>query len=167
MEANGEPAIHEKDDVLVRAMLENDLQAVVSIDAAASGRQRPKYFELMIERAVKSTGLHVSLTAEMSGQVVGFVVASLYYGEYGAVEPSATIDTVGVAPAWRRKGVAQALLLQLRHNLGALRINSIRTEVAWDDFDLLAFLRHEGFKPAERMCLECTVDPTAPEIEEE
>ena len=56
----------------------------------------------------------------------------------------------------------KALLRQLRHNLGALRIGTIRTEVAWDDLELLAFLKTEGFTPADRLCLECSLDPTAP-----
>ena len=51
---------------------------------------------------------------------------------------------------------------QLRLNLGALRISTLRTEVAWDDLELLAFLKREGFVPASRLCLECTLNPTAP-----
>jgi hypothetical protein len=30
----------------------------------------------------------------------------------------------------------------------------VRTEVEWDDFDLLAFFRGEEFAPARRVCLE-------------
>ena len=73
-----------------------------------------------------------------------------------------SMDAVGVDPAWRRRHVGKALLRQLRLNLGALRITSLRTEVSWDDFDLLAFLRNEGFPPAERLCLERPLDPTEP-----
>ena len=35
---------------LVRTMRTDDLNAVVAIDAAASGRRRPRYFELMLQR---------------------------------------------------------------------------------------------------------------------
>ena len=58
--------------------------------------------------------------------------------------------------------VGKALMRQLRLNLGALHIQTLRTEVAWHDFELLGFFKSEGFGPAERVCLECPVDPTAP-----
>ena len=43
-----EPGILETDNILVNLMKEHDLDAVVAIDAAASGRRRPRYFELML-----------------------------------------------------------------------------------------------------------------------
>jgi len=156
------PGTLETDAVLVRAMQVSDLEPVVAIDAAGSGRRRPSYFNRMLERAIKHADLQISLVAELEGQVVGFVVGTHYYGEFGVVEPSATIDAISVDPRWRRKQVGKALLRQLRLNLGALRITTLRTEVPWDDFDLLAFLRREGFTPADRLCLECPLDPTSP-----
>ena len=157
-----EPGTLETDSVLVRTMREGDLEAVVSIDAAATGRRRPRYFELMLERALKQAALQVSLSAEMEGQVVGFVIGSLYYGEFGVAEPSASIDAIGVDPRYRGQHVGKALMRQLRLNLGALRITTLRTEVAWDDFELLTFFKSEGFSPASRVCLERRLDPTTP-----
>jgi ribosomal protein S18 acetylase RimI-like enzyme len=158
-----EPGTLETDAVLVRTMQEGDLDAVVAIDAQASGRRRPQYFELMLERALNQSKLQISLVAEWEGQVAGFLIGSLYYGEFGVVEPSASIDAVGVDPRFRGRHVARALMRQLRLNLGALRISTLRTEVMWDDFDLMAFFRHEGFVPSGRLCLECSLDPTQPE----
>lgn len=146
--------------VAVRVMNQRDLAAIVAIDEASSGRRRPRYFELLLQRALSQPALQVSLVAEHDGRVVGFVVASLYYGEYGLLEPSASMDAIGVAPARRGQGVGHALMRQLQLNLGALRIDAIRTEVAWDDVELLAFLRQEGFEPSGRICLERRLDPT-------
>ena len=154
-----QPGILETDSTLVRLMNEHDLEAVVAIDAAASGRRRPSYFELMLER-VKQAALQVSLAAEVDGRVVGFVIASLYYGEYGVSEPTASLDAIGVDKAHRGQHVGRALLRQLRLNLSALRVTTLRTEVSWDDFDLLAFFKKEGFAPAHRLCLDCALDPT-------
>jgi ribosomal protein S18 acetylase RimI-like enzyme len=150
----------ETDAVMVRSMREDDLNAIVAIDAAASGRRRPRYFEVMLQRAVTQTGVQISLVAEVDGRVVGFVIGSLYYGEYGVVEPSASIDAISVAPYSRGKNVGKALMHQLRLNLAALRITTLRTEVSWDHFGLLAFFRSQGFKPSQRLCLECELDPT-------
>ncbi len=69
-----EPGVLETDSVIVRTMNEEDLGSVVTIDAAASGRRRPRYFELMLQRAVKLAGLQISLVAEMDGHVVGFLI---------------------------------------------------------------------------------------------
>lgn len=157
-----DPDSLETEVVTVRTMNEEDLDAVVAIDAAATGRRRPRYFTLMIERALKEAALQVSLIGEMEGQVVGFLIASLYYGEYGVVEPSASIDAVSVHPSFRGRQVGRALVRQLRLNLGALHIEILRTEVSWDDFDLMAFFKSEGFTPSARLCLECPLDPTAP-----
>jgi GNAT superfamily N-acetyltransferase len=155
-----EPGILETDCTVVRLMNEHDLEAVVKIDAAASGRRRPRYFKLMLERAVKQAALQVSLAAEVDGRVVGFAIVSLYYGEYGVTEPTASLDAIGVDPAYRGQHVGKALLRQLRLNLSALRVTTLRTEVSWDSFDLLAFFKKEGFSPSRRLCLECTLDPT-------
>ena len=139
---------------VVRIMKPEDLDAVVKIDAMSSGRSRPEYFKLMLERSVNQAGMQISLAAEVEGRVVGFAIGSLYYGQFGIMEPSASIEAICVAPDARRQGVAQALMRQLRTNLGALGVSTIRTDVSWCDFDLLAFFEREGFAPAARLCLE-------------
>lgn len=146
--------------VLIRAMRPSDLEAVVRIDAEASGRRRLRYFELMLDRAVKNAALQVSLTAVVDGAVAGYLIGSLYYGEYGLTEPNASIDAVGVAASQRRTGVGHALLRQFRSNVRAIGATVIRTEVDWDDFDLLPFFHSEGFAPSRRICLELSCRAT-------
>jgi ribosomal protein S18 acetylase RimI-like enzyme len=152
-------------DVEVRTMSEGDIERVVSIDAESSGQRRPDYFALQLRRSREKHSLHISLVAEVDGIVVGFVVGTVYYGEFGLLETSATIDAIGVQRRLRGRSVGRALMRQLRLNLGSLRVTAVRTEVAWDDFELLGFLRREGFKPSNRLCLETILDPTAPETE--
>ena len=142
----------------------SDLEALIEIDAAESGRRRPLYFERMIQRAVQKADFQASLAAELDERTVGFVLATLFYGEYGVTEPSASIDTIGVLPEYRGRQVGSALLRQLLLNLAALRIQRVRTEVAWNDFGLLAFFERSGFAPAGRICLERQLDPTAPAL---
>ena len=149
-------------DVVVRTMGTPDLEAIVAIDAHASGRRRPKYFELMLKRALQETDMQVSLVAELDRKPVGFIIGSIYFGEFGIVEPAATLETIAVDPRFRGRGVASALMRQFRLNLAALRVSRLRTEVSWDHFDLLAFLDREGFAPGRRLCLEIDLDPTAP-----
>ena len=107
-----------------------------------------------MQRAVHFAGLHVSLTAVVDGTVAGYLIGSLYYGEYGITEPSASIDAIGVAASMRRQRIGHALLRQFRINVGALGVTTIRTEVDWDNFDLMPFFHGEGFEPSKRICLE-------------
>ncbi len=156
----------ESSKVNVRTMQDGDIERVVSIDAESSGQRRPDYFELQLRRARERNTLHVSLVAEVDERVVGFVVGTVYYGEFGVLDTSAAIDAIGVQKRLRGRAVGRALLGQLRLNLASLGVTRVRTEVAWDDFELLGFLRRVGFRPSNRLCLEARLDPTAPENEE-
>jgi ribosomal protein S18 acetylase RimI-like enzyme len=156
------PGMLETDRVAVRTLRESDLAMIVRIDAEASGRKRPRYFELMLQRSVRMAGLQVSLVAELEDRAVGFLIASLHYGEFGVTEPTAAIEAINVARDARNQGVGKALMRQLRLNLAALGVTSIRTVVEWNDFELLAFFQSEGFALGRRLCLERPLDPTAP-----
>ena len=90
----------------------------------------------------------------MDGCLVGAVLGSLHYGEFGQPEPIAVLDTILVDPGHARHGVGTALFDQLVKNLEALGIERLRTEVAWDEHDLNQFLGRRGFAPAPRLVLE-------------
>jgi ribosomal protein S18 acetylase RimI-like enzyme len=140
--------------VVVRRLRPADLEAVVLLDAKNTGRMRRAYFQVKLAQNLAETGIQVSLAAERNGAFVGFLLARVYYGEFGLLEPVAVLDTFGVHPDFRGRGVGRALLRQLRTNLRGLGIPRLRTDVGWDDQDLLGFFHHEGFRPAPILCLE-------------
>jgi len=142
------------DAVLVRDLRAEDLDAMVRIDRAITGRSRRGYYELKMKDALASGAMRISLAAENEGRLAGFLLGSLYYGEFGMPEPSAVLDTIAVDPACRGRHIGKALLRQLVMNLRALGIDRVRTEVEWDQFDLLGFLASRGFEPARRLCLD-------------
>ncbi len=144
----------EHDPVLVRNLRPRDLDAVILLDSKITGRKRTEYFKTKLAQALSDTGIQVSLAAEVDGQFVGFLLARVYYGEFGATEQSAVLDTIGVNPNVRGKGVGRALLDQLRGNLIGLGIRALQTEVGWRDLDLLAFFQRSGFQPSGRLCLD-------------
>jgi len=92
--------------------------------------------------------------------VIGFVLARVYYGEFGVTERVAVLDVIDVHPDFRGRGAAAALVDQLRTNLLGLGIQTLQTEVSWDDQELLAFFRHEGFRLAQRLCLDLDLPST-------
>jgi ribosomal protein S18 acetylase RimI-like enzyme len=63
-------------------------------------------------------------------------------------------DTIGVDPAYGRRGVGVALLEQLLRNLGGLRAERVITEVEWNHLPLLGFLGRTGFVPAQRLAFD-------------
>jgi GNAT superfamily N-acetyltransferase len=142
----------------IRSLEARDAEAAIAIDARITGRRRDRYLGPKIEEALARGGIRSSLAAEVDGAFVGFLLAKVAYGEFGALEPVAVLDTLGVHPDFRGRGVGAALLDQLRSNLAALGIRRLRTEVAWDDPTLLSFFHHEGFVPAPRLVLEADPD---------
>lgn len=145
-------------DVLVRNLRPSDLEAVVQLDAKNIGRRRDEFFKLKIKQALADTGITVSLAAELNGAFVGFLLAKVFYGEFGVTERVAVMDVIDVHPDFRGHHVATALLDQLRTNLLGVGIRALRTEVGWDNTDLLGFFRREGFVMAQRVCLDLDLD---------
>ena len=146
-------------EVVVRGLEPRDMEKVVALDARNTGRRRDEFFKIKLQQNLSETGIKVSLAAEIDGIFVGFLLARVYYGEFGALEPVAVLDTLDVHPDFRRQGVGSALLSQLRTNLFGLGVRRLRTEVDWDAPELILFFQHEGFRPAERICLELALKP--------
>ena len=144
-------------EIVVRGLKPQDLEAVVAIDAKITGRRREEYFRIKLAQNLKETGIKVSLAAESDALFSGFLLARVYYGEFGTMEPVAVLDTLGVHPDMQGRGIGQALMEQLVLNLAALGVPTLRTEVAWEDMQLLSFFQRQNFRPAPRLCLELPV----------
>jgi len=151
--------------ILVRNLRPSDLEAVIALDAKNTGRRREDYFRVKLQQNLQETGIKVSLAGEVDSAFAGFLLARVYYGEFGQTEPVAVLDTIDVHPDFRGRGLGSALLEQLRVNLAGLGVASLRTEVGWDDLTLIGFFQHEGFRPAARLCLD--LDLTVPRQERE
>ncbi len=137
-----------RDRIPIRAIREADLPAVAAIDRESTGRDRSEYFAAKFAEAVHESDVRVSLIAELDARPVGFIMARVDLGDFGRTEPTAELDTIGVAPDYRVRGVGRALLSQLLANLASLRVERILTEVDWDGHDLIAFLARCGFRPS-------------------
>ncbi len=151
---NPEVVLERESRIVVRGLRPDDLDAVIAIDERNVGRRREEYFRIKLEQNLTETGIKVSLAAELDGRVCGFLLARVFYGEFGRMEPAAVLDTIGVDPDCQGRGVGSALLRQLRTNLLGLGVPRLQTEVSWDNPDLLTFFHHEGFRPADRICLD-------------
>ncbi len=151
-----EPAVGELaiDRIPIRRLEVEDLDAVVKIDETSTGIRRQDFYRAKLARALEDSSVQLSLAAELDGMAVGFLFVTFYYGEFGMPETVAVIEAIGVHPEYRGRQVARALMRQLEMNLGALGVETVRTEVSWDQLELVQFLAHFGFEPAPRFCLQ-------------
>lgn len=149
----------EQEAIIVRNLQPTDLEAVIRLDAKVTGRQRGEYFKIKLDQNLAETGIKVSLAAESEGCFAGFLLARVYYGEFGLPEPTAVLDTIGVDPGFRGRGLGRAMVQKLRMLLSSLGVGRLQTEVSWDSPELLAFFHGQGFRPADRFCLDLEVTP--------
>lgn len=139
--------------VVVRTLTKDDLDRLVRMDQQHSGRNRSRFLAGKLERALGSD-VRISLGAVVDGALVGAVMGTVHYGEFGLAEPIAILDTLLVDRGQQRRGIGRAMLDQLMKNLAALRIERVRTEVGWNEQPLIGFLAAAGFAPAPRLVLE-------------
>lgn len=135
----------------VRHLAPSDLEAVVRIDRAITGTDRREYFKRKFDEVFNESAIEVSLVGEAEGFVVAFAMARVDFGDFGHVEPTAALDTVGVDPGFAGRGFGRAVLNQMVDNLAALHVERLETEVSRDGFGLLKFLYAFGFGPSQRL----------------
>ncbi len=136
---------------IVRVMREEDFDQVARIDRQITGEDRADYLRRKFDEALAESSIRVSLVAEDDGFVVAFAMARIDVGDFGHVEPTASLDTIGVNPGLSHRGFARATLGQMVDNLAALHVERLETEIAHDAFDLARFLYRFGFAPSQRL----------------
>jgi ribosomal protein S18 acetylase RimI-like enzyme len=142
--------------IRIRLMKAEDFDAVVAIDEKVLKSSRQEYYKLKFEKLFKSKDyLPTSLVAEEEhGMVVGFVMGELYMGEYGIFQEEATLDTIGVDPDYRHKGIGEKLINEFVDHLRSLGVKKINTLVNWNDTKLIHFFSANQFSPSKTINLE-------------
>jgi ribosomal protein S18 acetylase RimI-like enzyme len=143
-------------NVMIRALKKDDLNAIVGIDERVLGENRRNYWERKLE-LMNDRSSQISLVAEVEGEVQGFILGDVSGWEFGVPETVGWIDTIGIDPAYQKKGLASALSRELIQNLKALRVKTIYTLVSWNDWDLLQFFHAMGFTRGDMINLELKI----------
>jgi predicted N-acetyltransferase YhbS len=144
------------ENVKIRAFEKEDLEAIVKIDEKVLGENRKNYWERKLERTNNKSS-QISLVAIAEGEVVGFILGDVSGWEFGVPETVGWIDTIGVEPAYQKKGVATALAYELIKNLKAIGVRTIYTLVSWNDWALLQFFHAMGFTRGDMINLELKI----------
>ncbi len=144
------------EDFKIRTLQKDDLNAIVEIDEKVLGGNRRNYWEGKLERMDKQSS-QVSLVAEIDGEVVGFILGVVSGWEFGVPETIGWIDTIGVDPAYQKRGLATGLTHELIKNLKDHGVKTLYTLVSWNDWDLLQFFHAMGFTRGDMINLELKI----------
>ena len=142
--------------VKFRLLEVGDFEAVVRIDEKVLNVSRREYYRVKFETSVQSTDhLPVSIVAqEENGAVVGFVLGVLFIGEYGLSRNTATLDTIGVDPAYQDKGIGRRLIDEFLDHLKDLGVQKVSTLVDSNDSRMTRFFNECQFGPSQVVNLE-------------
>jgi len=139
--------------VKIRALAYGDLDAIVEIDKEVLGKERPGYWSMKIELSENRSPM-ASLVAEVDGKVVGFILGDASGWEYGVPDTVGWIDTLGVHPRYRKKGIGRLLFNEMVANLRQVGVDTIYTFLNWKDWDLLHFFDKMGFQKGDMIHIE-------------
>lgn len=153
----------------IRALTENDLDAVVEIDKKILGKSRRGYWRRKIGYA--DIYPRPALAAEIKGKVVGFILGYVSGWEFGVPDTVGWIDTMGVDPEYQNRGIGETLFSKLIESFKRTGkeakpeaketpiegVNVVYTLVRWNDWNLLRFFEKMGFKKGEMTSLELKI----------
>lgn len=137
--------------VEIRPMAPGDLNEILRIDRAITGRHRGAYMESLLAESMEASRTRVSLVGRLDGAIVGFVMARADVGDCGRTEPVAVLDTIGVDPEYARRGIGRELLERLLDNVSQFQVERVETLVRVADLELLRFFQRVGFAPSQRL----------------
>ena len=131
--------------VTVRAAEPSDLAAIIRIDEKLTAQTRKDYWRTRLDIAALRPPW-MSSVAEMDGRLVGFLFGWVGESEFGIAGPTAWIDMIGVDPAYRGRGVGQALVERFISGGRELRaIQKVATLIDLGQADVREFFTRLGF----------------------
>jgi GNAT superfamily N-acetyltransferase len=144
----------------------------VNIDKKVLGKERRAFWKRKI--AYADIYPRPALVAEVQGKVVGFIMGYVSGWEFGVPDTVGWIDTLGVDPAYQRRGIGRALFNALIENFrhsGREKtpeareiektkiegVNVVYTLANWNDWDLVQFYHAMGFEKGEMFNLKLQI----------
>ena len=145
-------------NITVRPLAKDDLDAVVTIDAAIEGRSRRDYVERRLAAALREPDLHAQFAATDGAKLVGYVLARTLLGEFGRTQPGLRLEMVGVHADARGAGVGKKLLQALMAHAHKRGLADLHTSAAWNQHAMLRWFNAMGFTLAADRWLDCAVE---------
>jgi GNAT superfamily N-acetyltransferase len=136
----------------------DDLDRVVAIDKAITGRSRRGFYQKRFAAMGRDPAPFIALGVVRGDALAGFVLAHVLDGEFGGRYPVAMLDAIGVAPDARGRGLGPVLMGGLDTALRARGVSELHSQANWSEHDLVRFFARAGFALAPRHILERPVD---------
>lgn len=145
-----------QETIKIRPLTKEDMEAIAEIDEKILGKNRKDYWEKKLKLTSEKSS-QVSLVAELEGKVLAFILGDVSGWEFGVPDTIGWIDTIGVDPAYQKKGLATTLANELIKRLKVIGARTIYTLVSWNDWDLLQFFHAIGFTRGDMINLELKI----------
>lgn len=130
--------------VTIRPMKPEDIEAVLELDRKITSMERAFTYMHLIDGFIGGQ-LGCSFVAESEGRIVGFVLAAVNYVPEYAGEVC-LIQTIGVEPARRRRGIATELIRSLMDCARSRGVGRVRVLVDRHDAPLQALFESLDFE---------------------
>jgi ribosomal protein S18 acetylase RimI-like enzyme len=134
-----------KHPIYVRSLEKRDLATIANIEERVNGTARPQYWEKRIEISEAIRPHWTSLIAEVDNRVVGFLFGRAGELEFGLPGTVGWIETIGVDPAYRRRGIAQELVDHFVASAEDHGIKTIFTLIGNNQPEMQQFFSRLGF----------------------
>ncbi len=141
-------------DITLRALKVDDLDAVVALDRRVSEVSRRGFFEKWIKALARDERTFVALAACDGEAIVGFALAHILNGEFGGAATVAVLDALGVDPERKSAGIGHMLMEGLCAGAKERGASELQTQAGWEETELLGFFASVGFTLAPRLVLE-------------
>src|SRR5210317_569919 len=114
------------DHTTIRKAVLDDFDAVIELDLEGIMEDKPTYWQDIFDRYVK-TGRDDGyfLVAEISGEVVGFIVGEVRAWEFGS-PPCGWVFALSVSPKSREKGIGQLMMKEMCQRLKQAGVTTVR-----------------------------------------
>lgn len=130
------------------------LDTVVELDSATNGSHRRDFFTKRFDAQDKHPEAFISMGAREAGKMVGFVFCHMLQGEFGSNKLIAVLDAMAVEPESQGHGVGHELMQQLINEIRDRDGKDLRTQVGWDQPEVIDFFSNIGFTMAPSLILE-------------
>ncbi len=134
-----------KKEIYVRSLERRDLPSIVAMEERITGVARPQYWEQRIEISEAIRPHWTSLVAEFDNRFVGFLFGRAGELEFGLPGTIAWVETIGVDPAYRGRGIARELIEEFISSAEDHGIKTIFTLVTIGQTDMQSFFSRQGF----------------------
>ncbi len=134
-----------KREIYVRNLEKRDLRSIIDMEERVTGVARPQYWEQRIEMSEAIRPHWASLVAEFDNRFVGFLFGRAGELEFGLPGTVAWVETIGVDPAYRHRGIARELIEQFISSAEDHGIKTIFTLVSSGQTEMQIFFNRQGF----------------------